>query len=183
MVREFTLISLQARPKHLNCIGVAAFYLAAKTVEEDEVLPGTLELVQKSQCGCSMSEVLRMERCILDKLGWDLRAVTPLHFLHIYHSLLMANYPRLLDGYKVTWSRQLRSLTYKLGVIMENSSLCLQYPPSTLALALLSLELELCWKQQWIAGTMMFCNLMQVSSPTVLMETVYCRLVGFACYV
>jgi hypothetical protein len=151
----------QARPKHLNCIGVAAFYLAAKNVEEDERLPITLELVQQSQCGCSVSEVLRMERCILDKLGWDLRAVTPLHFLHIFHSLLMANYPRLLDGYVVARSRQMSILTTKLEMVLMDTH-CLRFAPSTIALSLLSLELEKFWKD-WAEPTIKLAALIGVS--------------------
>jgi len=161
------LQAVKARPKHLNCIGVGAFYLAAKTVEEDEMLPGTLELVQGSHCGCSMSEVLRMERCILDKLNWDLRAATPLHFLHVFHALLMANYPRLLDAYAMTRSRQLGLLTAKLQSVVIDASASLQHPPSTLALALLSLELERFWPN-WVQGTLKLAELVQVEIPVVI---------------
>ena len=31
------MLFIQARPKYLRCIGIACFYLASKTVEEDEV--------------------------------------------------------------------------------------------------------------------------------------------------
>jgi hypothetical protein len=48
-----------------------------------QVVPGTLEYVVESQCGCTASELLRMERIILNKLQWDLRDVTALDFLHI----------------------------------------------------------------------------------------------------
>lgn len=48
-----------------------------------QVIPGILELVRESECGCSQAEILRMERCILSKLNWDLRSITPLDFLHI----------------------------------------------------------------------------------------------------
>lgn len=160
------LQSVKARPKHLNCIGVAAFYLAAKTVEEDERLPITLELVQQSQCGRSVSEVLRMERCILDKLGWDLRACTPLAFLHIFHALLMANYPRLLDGFvNVARTRQLWILTGKLEMILMNAS-CLRYSPSVIALSLLSLELEKFWKN-WTEPTLKLAALVGLDTMTV----------------
>ena len=70
----------------MRVIGVASFYLAAKTLEEDEMVPTTLELVHVSACGCSVSEVLRMERVILNKLHWDLQVPMALEFVHIVSS-------------------------------------------------------------------------------------------------
>jgi len=164
------LQSVKARPRHLNCIGVASFYLAAKTVEEDQVIPGTLELVQESHCGCSVAEVLRMERCILDKLGWDLRAATPLEFLQIFHALLMSNYPHLLDSFvHMTPSRQMAVMISKLQVIAMDQR-CLLYSPSSVALALLSLELEQFWPE-WFAATITLQKLVQVEVS----EVICCR--------
>ncbi|XP_014855468.1 PREDICTED: cyclin-I-like [Poecilia mexicana] len=77
------LAPIKVRPKYLRCIAVACFFLAAKTCEEDECVPSLKELAASSNCGCSPSEILRMERLILDKLDWDLHTATALDFLHI----------------------------------------------------------------------------------------------------
>ena len=47
------------------------------------MVPGTLEMVRESECGCSVAELLRMERVILDKLNWDVRTATTLDFIHL----------------------------------------------------------------------------------------------------
>lgn len=161
------LQAVKARPRHLNCIGIAAFYLAAKTVEEDEVLPSTLELVQTSGCGCSTSEVLRMERCILDKLSWDLRASTPLHFLNIFHSLLMTVDPHALDSFpKATCGALHARLLLHLQHVEMNADVFLQYAPSTLALALISTELEFFWPR-WHSATLEIATLIPAGSGLV----------------
>lgn len=77
------LATVKAHPKYLSCIAISCFFLAAKTVEEDERIPILKVLARDSFCGCSSSEILRMERIILDKLNWDLHTATPLDFLHI----------------------------------------------------------------------------------------------------
>ncbi|XP_065784017.1 cyclin-I-like isoform X2 [Muntiacus reevesi] len=77
------LAPVKAHPKYLSCIAISCFFLAAKTVEEDERIPVLKVLARDSFCGCSSSEILRMERIILDKLNWDLHTATPLDFLHI----------------------------------------------------------------------------------------------------
>jgi len=146
------LQSVKVRPKYLKCIGITCFYLAAKTCEEDEVVPATSELVEESECGRTISEVLRMERVVLDKLHWDLNLPTAQQFLHVYHAMLMSKMPHLLDGSGVTPSRQLSELTNKLVICVSQHD-NLSIPPSVMAVGLLSLELEEC-TPHWLPASM-----------------------------
>jgi len=164
------LHTVKARPKYLRCIGITCFYLAAKMHEEDEVIPRTSELVKDSNCGCSVAEVLRMERIILDKLEWDVSAVTALDFLHMFHSFLMFGNPHLLDQlHHMTPSVQLQLLTSKLRSCLENHHLA-AFRASTVAVALLSMELEL-FSEDWLPLTISMQSYAQVSNQ----ELIHCR--------
>jgi hypothetical protein len=79
--------TVKAHPKYLSCVAITCFFLAAKTVEEDEKIPALKALARDSFCGCSAPEILRMERIILDKLNWGLHTATPLDYLHIFHAM------------------------------------------------------------------------------------------------
>ncbi|XP_058523168.1 cyclin-I isoform X2 [Ochotona princeps] len=99
-------------------------------------------LARDSFCGCSSSEILRMERIILDKLNWDLHTATPLDFLHIFHAIAVSTRPQLLFSFpKLSPSQHLTILTKQLLHCMACSHL-LQFKGSMLALALVSLEME-----------------------------------------
>jgi len=164
------LASVKAHPKYLNCIGITCFYLAAKTVEEDSLVPDTLMLVRNSGCGCSVAEVVRMERCILGKLDWDLRFTTPLDFLHMYHALLMNQCPRALDGTTLSQSQHISRLTCSLQSCLLDPRLA-GFAPSTLALAVISLDMEFLGWQLWLHATITLQSHAQINGR----ELVWCR--------
>jgi len=161
------LHAVKAQTRHLRVIGVSCFFLAAKTCEENEMIPDTLQLVHESLCGCSVSEILRMERIILDKLHWNLLVSTPLQFLQIFHAFIVAKNPALLDHVpNVTHSRQLTMLTEKLKRCFIDHNL-LVYRPATLAAALISLELEY-FSSDWIENTTIIQRLAKIDEASLL---------------
>ncbi|KAE8631243.1 hypothetical protein XENTR_v10001122 [Xenopus tropicalis] len=164
------LAAVKARPKYLRCIAISCFFLAAKTIEEDERIPVLRVLTQGSSCGCSPAEVLRMERIILDKLNWDLHTATPLDFLHIFHAMTLNASPELFDRIpELNPSQHVALLTRQLLQCMAFHQL-LQFKGSMLALALLSLEMEKLLPD-WLAVTIKLLQLAQMDSA----QLFYCR--------
>jgi len=136
------LSTVKVRPKYIQCVAISCFYIAAKTLEEDEVIPSTVDVVKMSRCGCSVSDILRMEVIILDKLKWSVKNVTSIDLLHVIHSLLMCYYPQLLEGVtNMTPSKQLSVLTRNIFYCVCNHKV-VKFRPITLTLAIISLELE-----------------------------------------
>ncbi|NXA22231.1 CCNI protein, partial [Ibidorhyncha struthersii] len=125
--------SLQAQLKYLPCRAISCLILAAKTNEEDEVIPSVKMLAV---------QILRMKRIILDKLHWDLYTATPMDFLSIFHAMAMSNGPHLLHGLpQRNPSRHVALLTKQLQHCMACHQL-LQFKGSTLVLVIITLELE-----------------------------------------
>lgn len=90
--RRASLCSVfQVKPKHLSCIGVCCFLLAARIVEEECNVPPTHDVIRISQCKCTASDLERMERIISEKLHYELEATTALNFLHLYHAILFCH--------------------------------------------------------------------------------------------
>jgi len=141
MDRVQQLFKVQA--KYMQCVAVTCLYIAAKTLEEDENIPPTPDLVRRSHCGCSFAEITRMEMVILNKLNWDIRQPSAVDFLHTIHVVLMMHYPHLLSGSSsMNPSEQLAVLMRKMLRCLCTHTL-LEFRPSTIALALISLELEM----------------------------------------
>lgn len=130
-------------------------------------MPSLKELAASSSCGCSPSEILRMERIILDKLNWDLHTATALDFLHIFHAMVLSCRSGFLDAMLgLNRSQHLTLLTRRLYHCLADHTL-LQLRGSMLALALITLELETCCPD-WLALTIDLLRKAQIDSSELI---------------
>uniref|UniRef100_A0A2K5N4S6 Cyclin-I n=1 Tax=Cercocebus atys TaxID=9531 RepID=A0A2K5N4S6_CERAT len=163
------LATVKAHPKYLSCIAISCFFLAAKTVEEDERIPLLKVLARDSFCGCSSSEILRMERIILDKLNWDLHTATPLDFLHIFHAIAVSTRPQFFQLPKLSPSQHLAVLTKQLLHCMACNQL-LQFRGSMLALAMVIRK----WRNLFLIGFLLQLNCSQKAQMDS-SQLIHCR--------
>uniref|UniRef100_A0AAQ4QTS1 Cyclin G1 n=1 Tax=Gasterosteus aculeatus aculeatus TaxID=481459 RepID=A0AAQ4QTS1_GASAC len=82
--RFLSLMTIQ--PKHLSCVGLSCFYIAVKSAEEEKNVPLANELIRISQNRFTVSDMMRMEKIIMEKLYWKVKAPTALRFLRLFHS-------------------------------------------------------------------------------------------------
>lgn len=163
---------VKAHPRYLRCIAITCLFIATKTFEEDEVIPGLRELVSSSDCGFSHGDVVRMERLVLAKLGWNLFYTTPLAFLYLLHALAMGRHMGLrkrLEPLQGGVARHAAGLAAAGCAALQRHQLA-AFPSSHLALALLSLELEYLLPD-WLSVTISLQGLLGVSSQ----QLVHCR--------
>ncbi|XP_062307694.1 cyclin-G2-like [Osmerus eperlanus] len=84
------LAIMKVQPKHLACIGVCCLHIATKMVEEECNISPPQELIRISQSKFTVSDLTRMEKIISEKLNSELKAVTALTFLNLYHAALVS---------------------------------------------------------------------------------------------
>uniref|UniRef100_A0A8C2H5J7 Cyclin I n=1 Tax=Cyprinus carpio TaxID=7962 RepID=A0A8C2H5J7_CYPCA len=131
-------------------------------------IPSLRELASSSKCGCSPSEILRMERIVLDKLNWDLHSATALDFLYIFHAMVLScksgRLNMALAG--LNPSQHMALLTQQLFHCLAHNAL-LQVRGSLLSLGLITLELEkLC--PDWLALAVDLLHRLQVDSSQLI---------------
>ncbi|ESO90681.1 hypothetical protein LOTGIDRAFT_191775 [Lottia gigantea] len=156
--------------KYLRCVTTTCVYLAAKTLEEDHIIPSTKDMVRTSGCGCSLSEITRMELTILKKLNWSLPTTSSIDSLHIIHAVLLQHHPQLLSGVKyMTPSHHMSTIVRKLMTCLSEHRL-LAFRPMTVVVAMLSLELE-----QFVPGWFNLISIIQKMTNTETQNLVHCR--------
>ncbi|XP_012884108.1 PREDICTED: cyclin-G1 [Dipodomys ordii] len=87
------LSKMKVQPKHLGCVGLSCFYLAVKSIEEERNVPSATDLIRISQYRFTVSDLMRMEKIVLEKVCWKVRATTAFQFLQLYSSLIQENLP------------------------------------------------------------------------------------------
>ncbi|XP_037364247.1 cyclin-I2 [Talpa occidentalis] len=136
------LVSVKVKERLLECVTITSLRLAAKVHEEDEVIPHVKDFIKHYGSKYTPSELLRMELAILDKLHWDLYIGTPLDFLTIFHALVVLDWPQVMELLpQRNPSLHVESLTRQLQHCMAGHQV-LQFKGSTLALVIITLELE-----------------------------------------
>ncbi|XP_078407149.1 cyclin-G1 [Cetorhinus maximus] len=80
---------MKVQPKHLCCVGLCCFYLAVKVTEEEQGIPLASDLIRIGQYRFTVSDMMRMENIILEKLHWRVKGPTVLSFLRLYHKLIL----------------------------------------------------------------------------------------------
>lgn len=139
---------MKARPKHLSCIAISSFHLAAsqwverlksnsaEASQNNFQVPEPQDLVLISQCKCTAGDIMRMEKIVEAKLAClpQEEPVTTLTFLSLYHGLLKTALPLSLQP-------DMMILSCKLETIFCDSKYA-NFPSSLLALALLFTEVK-----------------------------------------
>ncbi|KAM6923733.1 cyclin-G1 [Xenentodon cancila] len=127
---------MKIQPKHLSCVGLCCFYIAVKSSEEEKNVPLASDLIRISQNRFTVSDMIRMEKIIMEKLYWKVKAPTALHFLRLFHGHIHEQ----LD----TESRKMLSIE-RLEAQLKAchcSFVFSKIKPSLFAMALLSFEAQ-----------------------------------------
>ncbi|KAM8971924.1 cyclin-G1 [Pelodytes ibericus] len=130
------LSKMKIEPKYLGCVGLSCFYLAVKATEEERNVPLATDLIRISQYKFTFYDMMRMEKIVLEKLGWRVKAVTAYHFLQLYHSLI---YDNLTNERKKLFAlerleTQLKACHCRIGFSKAK--------PSVLALSVLAMDIQ-----------------------------------------
>ncbi|XP_077388196.1 cyclin-G1 [Festucalex cinctus] len=127
---------MKIQPKHLSCVGLCCFYIAVKSSEESKNIPLANDLIRISQNRFTVSDMMRMEKIIMEKLNWKVKAPTALRFLRLFHSYIQEQLGA--DSEKMLSLERLEAQLKACHCSFAFSKM----KPSLLAMALLCLEME-----------------------------------------
>ncbi|XP_077433782.1 cyclin-G1 [Vanacampus margaritifer] len=130
------LSTMKIQPKHLSCVGLCCFYIAVKSSEESKNIPLANDLIRISQNRFTVSDMMRMEKIVMEKLNWKVKAPTALRFLRLFHSYIQEQLGA--DSEKMLSLERLEAQLKACHCSFVFSKL----KPSLLAMALLCLEAE-----------------------------------------
>ncbi|XP_047411350.1 cyclin-I2 [Sciurus carolinensis] len=143
------LVSVKIKERLLQIVTITSLRLAVKMNEEEELIPHIKDFIKHYGSGYTPNELLKMELAILDRLHWDLHIGTPLDFLTIFHALVVLSRPHVVELLpQRNPSLHVASLTRQLQHCMAGHQL-LQFKGSTLALVIITLELERLMPDWW----------------------------------
>ncbi|XP_068958523.1 cyclin-G1 [Petaurus breviceps papuanus] len=130
------LSKMKVQPKHLGCVGLSCFYLAVKSTEEERNVPLATDLIRISQYKFTVSDLMRMEKIVLEKVCWKVKATTAFQFLQLYYSLIHENLP-FERRKNLSFERLEAQLKACHCRIMFSKA-----KPSVLALSIIALEIQ-----------------------------------------
>lgn len=130
------LAVMKIQPKHLACVGLCCFYIAVKSAEEEKNVPLANDLIRISQNRFTVSDMIRMEKIVLEKLHWKVKGPTALHFLRLFYSRVQQQVEG--DSKKVLDIEVLEAQLKACHCCFAFSKV----KPSLLALAILALEIQ-----------------------------------------
>ncbi|XP_065845663.1 cyclin-I-like isoform X2 [Oscarella lobularis] len=143
--RFLGIVSVKA--KYLKCLAATCYYIAAKTTQESKEALSSKKIARLCDYQFSAPDIVRMERIVLNKLNFDVNAITPLHFIQVFHmACLKADF---LKGTGRTHEEHLRAVVRRLQFCAQDYRF-LTYRASTLALALFMTECKQLPEFDWL---------------------------------
>ncbi|XP_072480590.1 cyclin-G1-like [Notamacropus eugenii] len=126
----------KVQPKHFGYVEFHCFYLAVKLTEEGRNVSLATDLIPISQYKFKVSDLMGMEKIVLEKVCWNVKATTAFQFLQVYNSLIHENL--LFErGKNLSFERLDAQLKACHCSIMFSKA-----KPSVLSLSIIALEIQ-----------------------------------------
>eukprot|EP00118_Oscarella_pearsei_P000711 m.5615 g.5615 ORF g.5615 m.5615 type:complete len:322 (+) comp13647_c0_seq2:1375-2340(+) len=133
------LAIVQVKTKYLKCVASTCFFIAAKTTVESKDMLSSKRITRMSGGCFSPRDLIRMEKIVLNKLNFQVNAVTPFHFIQVYY--LLARSSGFLQSAGISTEEYRQGAVRRLQKCIQNYRF-LTFRTSTLALALLMAEFK-----------------------------------------